>query len=191
MRHLVSARWRREHRRAIRVMAGARICAAVIGGLGQPASGEDSPAGALARSLAGPLGHTGRWITDARGRVVILHGLSMVNKLPPYTPAAAGFGSAAAATLADNGFDVVRVGIIYRAVEPRPVLQSQFDEPPSEDPGLVKVSVPEARRLLRLATTPMTATAGQLGHAWSRWRRKHQARARYHHYQARLRAAPA
>jgi hypothetical protein len=49
------------------------------------------------------------------------------------------------------------------------------DQPP-EDPGLVKVSVPEARRLLRLATTPMTATARQAGYAWSRWRRKHQAR---------------
>ena len=56
-------------------------------------------------------------------------------------------------------------------------------------PGMVKVSVPEARRLLRLATTPMTAAARQLGYAWSRWRRKHQARARYHHYQARLKAA--
>ena len=65
------------------------------------------------------------------------------------------------------------------------------DQPPPEDPGMVKVSVPEARRLLRLATTPMTVAARQLGYAWSRWRRKHQARARYHHYQARLRAGPA
>jgi hypothetical protein len=56
---------------------------------------------------------------------------------------------------------------------------------------MVKVSVPEARRLLRLATTPMTAAARQHGYTWSRWRRKHQARARHHHYQARLRAAPA
>jgi hypothetical protein len=71
------------------------------------------------------------------------------------------------------------------------ILPASADEPPPEDPGLVKVSVPEARHLLRLATTPMTATARQLGHAWSQWRRKHQARARYHHYQARLRAAPA
>jgi hypothetical protein len=63
-------------------------------------------------------------------------------------------------------------------------------EPPPEDPGLVKVSVPEARRLLHLATAPMSAAARQLGYAWSRWRRKHQARARYHHYQARMRAAP-
>jgi SRSO17 transposase len=70
-------------------------------------------------------------------------------------------------------------------------LPGSADEPPPEDPGMVKVSVPEARRLLNLATAPMTAAPRQLGYAWSRWRRKHQARARYHHYQARLRAAPA
>ena len=70
------------------------------------------------------------------------------------------------------------------------ILPARRDEPPPEDPGLVKVSVPEARRLLRLATAPMTTAARQLGYAWSRWRRKHQARARYHHYQARLRTAP-
>ena len=69
------------------------------------------------------------------------------------------------------------------------ILPATPHEPPPQDPGLVKVSVPEARRLLHLATTPMTATARHFGHAWSRWRRKHQARARYHHYQARLRAA--
>lgn len=65
------------------------------------------------------------------------------------------------------------------------------DDPPPQDPGLVKVSVPEARRLLRLATTPISHAARQLGYAWSRWRRRHQARARYHHYQTRLRASPA
>ena len=69
-------------------------------------------------------------------------------------------------------------------------LPATADDPsPGDDPGMVKVSVPEARRLQRLATTPMTAAAGQLGHAWSRWRRRHQARARFHHYQAQLRAA--
>lgn len=71
------------------------------------------------------------------------------------------------------------------------ILPASADEPPPEDPGLVKVSVPEARRLLRLATAPMTRAARQLGYAWSRWRRRHQARARYHHYQTRLRASPA
>ena len=57
------------------------------------------------------------------------------------------------------------------------ILPASAGEPPPEDPGLVKVSVPEARRLLRLVTTPMTAAARQSGHAWSRWRRRHQARA--------------
>jgi hypothetical protein len=55
---------------------------------------------------------------------------------------------------------------------------------------MIKVSVPEARRLPRLATTPMPVAARAFGRAWSKWRREHQARARYHHYQARLRAAP-
>jgi hypothetical protein len=52
-------------------------------------------------------------------------------------------------------------------------------------PGLVKVSVPGAR-LLRLATTPMSCAARDLGYAWSRWRRRHQARARWHPYHAQL-----
>ena len=62
------------------------------------------------------------------------------------------------------------------------------DRPPA-DPGMVKVSVPEARRLARLAAAPMTRAAREAGHAWSRWRRRHQARARWHHYHARLKAA--
>ncbi len=60
------------------------------------------------------------------------------------------------------------------------------DRPPGDDPGLVKVSVPEARRLARLASAPITRAARELGYAWSRWRRRHQARARWHHYHARL-----
>jgi endoglycosylceramidase len=104
---------RRGHR-AWRALAAVSAAAAVLTG------GARSPALAAARQPAGPLGHVGRWITDAQGRVVILHGLNMVNKRAPYTPAADGFGAAAAATLADNGFDVVRLGIIYAAVEPRP-----------------------------------------------------------------------
>jgi SRSO17 transposase len=66
---------------------------------------------------------------------------------------------------------------------------SADDPPPGDDPGLVKVSVPEARRLARLATASMTRAARDLGHSWSRWRRRHQARARWHHYHAQLNAA--
>jgi len=57
------------------------------------------------------------------------------------------------------------------------------------DPSMVKVSVLAARRLARLAAAPMTRAARQAGCAWSRWRRRHQARARWHHYHARLKAA--
>ena len=69
---------------------------------------------------APPLSHSGRWITDARGRVVVVHGINMVYKLPPYYPAAAGFGDDDAAFLARIGFNAVRVGVIWKALEPRP-----------------------------------------------------------------------
>ncbi len=65
-------------------------------------------------------GHAGRWITDGRGRVMVLHGVNMVYKRQPYYPAAAGFGDDDAAFLASEGFDTVRVGVIYKAVESRP-----------------------------------------------------------------------
>lgn len=48
---------------------------------------------------------------------------------------------------------------------------------------------PEAHRLLRLATTPMSRAARAVGYAWSRWRRRQQVRARWHHYQTQLKAA--
>jgi hypothetical protein len=44
------------------------------------------------------------------------------------------------------------------------------------------VTVPEARKLL-------AASAREIfRHTWSIWRRRHQARARWHHYQAQLTA---
>jgi endoglycosylceramidase len=89
------------------------VTAVQLGGApGSSASGATAPPAVL--------GHSGRWIVDSQGRVEILHGLNMVNKRPPYTPAAAGFGAAAVSTLAENGFDVVRLGVIYGAIEPQP-----------------------------------------------------------------------
>ena len=44
------------------------------------------------------------------------------------------------------------------------------DRPPA-DPGMVKVSVPEARRLARLAAAPTTRAAREAGYAWSATRR--------------------
>lgn len=72
-----------------------------------------------------PLGHSGRWVTDAQGRVVILHGVNMVYKRPPYAPSAAGFDAPDAAFLARHGFNTVRLGLIYAGVEPAP---GSYDE---------------------------------------------------------------
>lgn len=66
-----------------------------------------------------PLSHAGRWITDAGGRVVILHGWNMVYKVGSYRPADAGFGADDARFLARNGFNTVRLGVIPRGLEPR------------------------------------------------------------------------
>lgn len=67
-----------------------------------------------------PLGHSGRWITDAQGRVVILHGLNMIRKFPPYAPDAVGFGNDDADFLAAQGFNTMRIGFVYKGLEPQP-----------------------------------------------------------------------
>jgi endoglycosylceramidase len=72
-----------------------------------------------------PLGHEGRWITDARGRVVLIHAVNMVYKRPPYYPKAIGFGADDARFLHRHGFNGVRLGVIYAAVEPR---QGRYDD---------------------------------------------------------------
>lgn len=77
-------------------------------------------ASAAAARTSLPLGHAGRWITDPGGRVVIMHGTNMVYKVPPYYPGAAGFGAGDAAFLRSIGFNVVRVGVIFQALEPLP-----------------------------------------------------------------------
>jgi endoglycosylceramidase len=67
---------------------------------------------------APPLGHEGRWITDAHGRVVLIHAVNMVYKRPPYYPKAIGFGGNDARFLHRHGFTGVRLGVIYKGVEP-------------------------------------------------------------------------
>jgi endoglycosylceramidase len=82
------------------------------GGAGPPPSGPALP--------VGPVGHQGRWLTDAEGRVLLVHGVNMVEKDAPYYPSAAGFSDADAAWLSDNGFRVVRVGILATGLMPTP-----------------------------------------------------------------------
>jgi endoglycosylceramidase len=67
-----------------------------------------------------PFGHAGRFITDAEGRVFTSHGVNLVYKVAPYEPSVTGFGEDDAAFLAREGFNSVRLGVIYKAVEPQP-----------------------------------------------------------------------
>jgi endoglycosylceramidase len=71
----------------------------------------------------GPLlsvGTNGDWLTNSDGQVVILHGLNDVYKVGSGEPSADGFSDDDAAFLAANGFNAVRVGIIWSDLEPEP-----------------------------------------------------------------------
>lgn len=67
----------------------------------------------------GLIGHEGRWLTDAQGRVVLLHGVNLVAK-GAQTPAERGFDEDDAQWLQDRGFDVVRLGLSPDAFMPTP-----------------------------------------------------------------------
>jgi endoglycosylceramidase len=66
------------------------------------------------------VGTNGDWLTNSDGQVVILHGLNDVYKVDSGEPSADGFGKDDAAFLAANGFNAVRVGIIWSDLEPEP-----------------------------------------------------------------------
>ncbi len=102
--------------------AGAAVSLAASGQArtGPAVASQPSQTASSAVLPAAPIGHAGRWITDATGKVLLVSGVNMVNKITPYTPAADGFGGADAAFLADNGLDAVRVGVLWEALEPEP-----------------------------------------------------------------------
>ena len=105
-------------RRPDRLAAGLAVWAALIGA---PTS--------FAASPSEPLGHKGRWITDAQGRVVVLHGAALVpdgfEEKPYETVEQAGFRKADARLLAWHGFNVVRLGAFFGGYEREP---GQFNE---------------------------------------------------------------
>ncbi|HEU0189921.1 MAG TPA: cellulase family glycosylhydrolase [Mycobacterium sp.] len=90
----------------------------IHGAVGHPGTG--SAASAPAQPGVLPISTTGTWITNSDGQVVILHGLNEIDKVAPFEPAATGFGADDAAFLAANGFNAVRLGILWQAVEPQP-----------------------------------------------------------------------
>src|SRR5579875_293940 len=88
------------------------------------AGGERSPAVPPGSLLSGYLrAPGGPYLRDRYGRVVFLHGVNAVYKLPPYelvtTPGLPwSFTAADARQIAALGFDVVRLGILWQGLEP-------------------------------------------------------------------------
>jgi SRSO17 transposase len=73
-----------------------------------------------------------------------------------------------------------------RDTSPAPPVPTRAGQLPPEDPGLIPFTVPEIKRLYMLFHQTWHSIAHGLH--WSRWRRRHQARARWYHHRARLRA---
>jgi endoglycosylceramidase len=71
----------------------------------------------------------GRHLVDQYGRIVVVHGLNLVWKRPPYAPpdTAAGFTTADADWLERYGFNGARLGILWAGVTP--------DQPTVADPS--------------------------------------------------------
>lgn len=68
----------------------------------------------------GGLTASGDWLTNSDGQVVLLHGVNEVYKIAPGEPSADGFSDDDAAFLAQNGFNAVRLGVIWSYLEPEP-----------------------------------------------------------------------
>jgi endoglycosylceramidase len=102
----------------MRALVGVLGLAALLAGCGSsrlPATDPGTAAGAA-------LHREGRWMVDDQGRIVLLHGVNVVWKLAPYAPpeTPAGFTAADADFLADNGFNAVRLGVLFAGVMPQP-----------------------------------------------------------------------
>jgi len=65
------------------------------------------------------------FVRDGAGRAVFFHGVNAIWKHPPYVPPAAYFDEPDARFLADNGFNAVRLGVLWAGVEP---VEGQYDE---------------------------------------------------------------
>jgi endoglycosylceramidase len=84
-------------------------------------------ASSSSQAAAGPVGPIsapgGPFLRDSHGRVVLMHGVDLVYKLPPYEVVTGGTGTnvltrSEAASISSDGFDVVRLGILWKGLEP-------------------------------------------------------------------------
>ena len=94
--------------------------ALAVGAVGVPVA-QAGPNGPTQASVP-HLSHHGLFLTDRAGRVVIVHGVNAVFKHAPYVaPAtAAGFTARDADFLVRQGFNAVRLGVLFAGVMPKP-----------------------------------------------------------------------
>ena len=147
------------------MLAAVAVAAAACSGSSKPSATPTVGAAVVTDPRpAGTISHEGRWLTDAAGRVLMLHGTNMVSKGAPYYPAAAGFDDDDGAWLEANGFDVVRLGVMATALMPEPgkVSETYLDQ--------IRRSVREVGRLTPESLEP--ETRDRLLEAFRDWARE-------------------
>ncbi|MFN8174775.1 MAG: cellulase family glycosylhydrolase [Solirubrobacteraceae bacterium] len=106
--------------RPARAVLALAVLALSLLALAAPAADAHHGRAGLASGPLAPLGDQGRWLTDAAGRVVLLHGVNEVAKSAPYYPGAFGFGADDARFIARQGFNAVRLGVEFQGLMPEP-----------------------------------------------------------------------
>ncbi len=116
-----------KHGRTFGSVAGALLATALLGCGGPASAPTQAVRTARADPAAGPVGPVtapgGPFLEDRYGRVVLLHGADLAYKVAPYEVTVTGAGPNVLTTreveaMAGLGFDVVRLGIIWKGLEP-------------------------------------------------------------------------
>lgn len=76
-------------------------------------------AAASSPGVTGPLRVDGRWLKDTKGRIVIVHGLQLAHKRPPYHPPRRSFTATDARLINRLGFNAVRLAWMWKGLEPQ------------------------------------------------------------------------
>ena len=118
----------------------------VLASCGAPASAAPLPVASPANGPVGPLRSPGgAGLVDQDGRSVLVHGVDLVYKIPPYEVEVNGTGPNVltpheAQRMAQLGFDVVRLGIIWKGLEPG---TDPIDDPSICTPGKPRSAGPD------------------------------------------------
>ena len=70
------------------------------------------------------------------------------------------------------------------------LIPTRPDQPAPTDIGHIRLTLNETLRLIKIANEGLSKARTAFHLRWSRWRRRHQAIARWHHYRARLATQP-